>query len=81
MQKENCEKCIKHEVNNTKEPLHTIIVMTPLDLIHIEVSIDDNLHSSAKVVNVLVIRDHFTQHSMAFVTKDQKSQHCHKNTV
>ena len=73
----NCHKCIKHEFNTTKEPLHPIITMAPLDLVHIdftsiEVSRDDDLHTTPMVVPVLVITDHFTRHLMAFVTKDQK---------
>ena len=61
----NCQKCIKHEANATKEPLHPIITTSLLDLVHInftsiEVSGDDNLHINPKIVNVLVITDHFT---------------------
>ena len=73
----NCQKYIKHEFNSSKEPLHPIIVTAPLDLVHIdftsiEVSGDDNLHTTPAIVPVLVITDHFTRHSMAFVTKDQR---------
>ena len=32
----NCEKCIKHEFNSSKEPIHPIVVTTPLDLVHID---------------------------------------------
>ena len=74
----NCQKCIKHEFNSTKELLHPIIATAPLDLVHIdftsiEVSGDDNLHTTPTVVPVLVITDHFTRHSMAFITKYQKA--------
>ena len=61
----NCQKCIKHEFNSSKEPLHPIIVTAPLDLVHIdftsiEVSGDDDLHTTPTVVLVLTITDHFT---------------------
>ena len=74
----NCQKCIKHEFNSTKEQLHPIIATAPLDLVHIdftsiEVSGDDNLHTTPTVVPVLVITHHFTRHFMAFITKDQKA--------
>ena len=74
----NCQKCIKHKINSSKEPLHPIIVTAPLDLVHIDftsikVSGDDNLHTTPTVVSVLVITDHFTRHSMAFIMKDQKA--------
>ena len=73
-----CQKCIKHEYNSSKEPLHPIIATAPLDLVHIDftfikVSGDDNLHTTPTIVPVLVITNHFTRHSMAFVTKDQKA--------
>ena len=66
---------------NSTQPeslLHPIIATAPLDLVHIDftsikVSGDDNLHTTPTVVPVLVITDHFTRHSMAFVTKDQKA--------
>ena len=49
----NCKKCIKYELNSSKEPLHPIFVTTPLDLVHIDftsikVSGDDDLHTSPK---------------------------------
>ena len=74
----NCQECIKHEFNSTREPLHPVIAATPLDLVHIdftsiEVSGDDNLHTTLTVVPVLVITDHFTRHSEAFITKGQKA--------
>ena len=74
----NCQKCIKHEFNSSKEPLHPIIATAPLDLVPIDftsikVSRDDNLHTTPIVVPILVITDHFTRHSMAFVTKNQKA--------
>ena len=74
----NCQKCIKHEFNSSKEPLQPIIATAPLDIVHIDftsirVSRDDNLHTTPTIVPVLVITNHFTRHSMAFVTKDQKA--------
>ena len=74
----NCQKYIKHEFNSSKEPLHPIIVTAPLDLVYIdftsiEVSRDDNLYTTSTIVPVLVITNHFTRHSMAFVMKDQKA--------
>ena len=74
----NSQKCIKHEFNSTKEPLHPIIATAPLDLVHIDftsikVSGDNNLHTTPTVVPVLVITDHFTRHSMDFIMKDQKA--------
>ena len=67
-----------HQTTHQKEPLHPIIAMAPLDLVHIDftsikVSGDDNLHTTPTIVPVLVITDHFTRHSMAFVMKDQKA--------
>ena len=63
---------------NQKNCYTPIIATAHLDLVHIdftfiEVSGDDNLHTTPTVILVLVITNHFTRHSMAFIMKDQKA--------
>ena len=60
-----------------RDPLVPIEATGPMDLLHldvtkIEVSGDreKELKKKPEVVNVLVVTDHFTQHTMAFVTED-----------
>ena len=74
-----CERCIKHEGEGGKSPLHPIVATCPLDLINIdyimiEVSGDSQLKTQPTLKNVLVVTDHFTRHAMAFITKDQKAR-------
>ena len=59
------------------EELHHIEATSPMDLLHldftkIEVSGDHKkeLKRKPEIVNVLVVTDHFTHHTMAFVTED-----------
>ena len=73
----NCKQCLHHDSDSVRAPLVPIEAMGPMDLLHldftkIEVSGDHEkeLKKKPKVVNVLVVTDHFTQHTMAFMTED-----------
>ena len=69
-----CEWCIQHEGIHAKAPLWTIIVTTPLELLHADfTSIETtmNFDQPPNVVNLLVFCDHFTKHIMAYVTPNQ----------
>ena len=53
-----------------------MMVTGPLQLVHLNFTsfeITRNLNESPKVENVLVIVDHFTRYTRAYVTKDQKA--------
>ena len=53
-----------------------MMVTMPLQLVNIDFTsfqITTNLNESPKVKNVLVIVDHFTRYTRAYVTKDQKA--------
>ena len=70
----NCQKCIKHEFNSSKEPLHPIIVTAPLYLVHIDftsikVSGDDDLHTTPTIVPVLPITSLGTKLHLLLKTK------------
>ena len=73
----NCKQCLHHDSDSVRAPLVPIEATGPMDLLHldftkIKVSGDrkKELKKKPKVVNVLVVTDHFTQHTMAFVTED-----------
>ena len=58
-----------------KAPLCPIQAYVPLELVYVDfTSIETTmeLNKPPSIKNVLVITDHFTRYSMAFVTKDQK---------
>ena len=53
-----------------------MMVTAPLQLVHLDFTsfeITLNLNELPKVKNVLVILDHFTRYTRAYVTKDQKA--------
>ena len=75
-----CEECIKHEGESGQAPLVPIVASGLMDLLHldftkIEVSGDSEkeLKKKPKIVNMLVITDHFTHHTMAFMMEDTTS--------
>ena len=73
----SCVNCLQHEGNLPKVPLPPIVATTPLDLLHIDfTSIETTmeLNQPPRVANILVFKDHFTKHVMAYVTPDQTSK-------
>ena len=52
------------------------MVTMPLQLVHLDFTSFEtttNLNESTKIKNILVIVDHFTRYTRAYVTKDQKA--------
>ena len=63
----NCKQCLCHDGDSVRAPLVPIEAMGPMDLLHldfmkIEVSGDceKELKRKPKIVNMLVVTDHFT---------------------
>ena len=53
-----------------------MMVTTPLQLVHLDFILFEtttNLNELLKIENVLVIIDHFSRYTRAYVTKDQKA--------
>ena len=67
----SCTCCLQHEGNLSKVPLYLIVFTTPMDLLHVDfTSIETTMEPNrlSKVANILVFKDHFTRHVMAYVT-------------
>ena len=84
----NCKQCLRHDGDSVRAPLVPIEATGPMDLLHldftkIEVSGDrkKELKKKPEVVNVLVVTDHFTQHTMAFMTEDYNCSNCGPHPV
>ena len=72
-----CQCCKIFEGVVVKALLCPIKAYAPLELVHIDftsIELTMKLNQLPSVKNVLVITDHFTRYSMAFVTKDQKAK-------
>ena len=57
--------------------LHPIVATTPLDLLHIDFTSTEmtlELNKSPKVTNILVFKDHFMKHILAYVTPNQTAK-------
>ena len=73
---QNWRQCQLYGEREEKAPMVPIMVTTPLQLVHLDFTLFEmtmNLNESPKVEHVLVIVDHFTRYTRAYVTKDQKA--------
>ena len=73
----NCERCIQHEGAQAKALLQTILVISPLELLHVDftsIEMTMELDQLPHIVNVLVFCEHFTRHVMVYVTLDQTAK-------
>ena len=71
---QNCRHQL-HGEREEKAPMVPMMVTAPLQLVHLDLTSFEtttNLSELPKVKNVLVIVDHFTRYTSAYVTKDQK---------
>ena len=69
----NCEKCCIFEAKPQILPMEPILCTKPLDLVHIDyVSMEVTMGIKEKPVikNVLVVEDHFTRYTQAYVTNN-----------
>ena len=69
----NCEKCHIFEAKPQIPPMEPILCTEPLDLVHIDyVSMEVTMGVKEKLVvkNVLVVEDHFTCYTQAYVTNN-----------
>ena len=72
-----CKCCLQYEGGTPKAPLCPIVATAPLDLLHVDfTSIETTLELNQlpRVTNVLVFKDHFTKHVLAYVTPDQTAK-------
>ena len=75
----NCICCLQHKGALPKPPLHHIMAIIPLDLLHVDfTSIETTLEQSPRVANVLVFQDHFMKHVLPYVTPDQTAKNIAK---
>ena len=73
---QNCRWCQLHGGREEKAPMVLMMVTVPLQLVHLNFTsfeITTNLNKSPKVQHILVIVDHFTRYTRAYVTKDQQA--------
>ena len=72
-----CACCLQHEGSLSKAPLHPLMAITPLDLLHVDftsIEMTLELNKSPKVADVLVFQDHFTKHVLSYVTPNQRAK-------
>ena len=73
---QNCRHCQLHGGREEKAPMVPMMVTASLQLVCLDFTsfeMTTNLNESPKVKNILVIVEHFTRYTRAYVTKDQKA--------
>ena len=71
----SCPQCLRFKTQPERAELNPIMVMRPLELVHIDyLTIESPANSkSDKDINVLIITDHFTRYAQACITSSQKA--------
>ena len=69
----NCEKCHIFEAKPQIPPMEPILCTKPLDLVHIDyvpMEVTMGIKEKLVVKNLLVVEDHFTRYTQAYVTNN-----------
>ena len=72
---QNCRRCQLYRGREEKATMVPMMVTAPLQLVHLDFTLFEmtmNLNELPKVEHILVIVDHFTKYTRAYVTKDQR---------
>ena len=67
-----CQPCLAFKARQPKAPLENIVATHPLELVHLDYLCLEP--GKGLEENVLVIRDHFSRHAQAYVTRTQMAQ-------
>ena len=73
---QNCRQCQLYGGRDEKAPMVPMIITALLQLVHLDFTsfkMTTNLNESPKVEQILVIVDHFTRYTRAYMIKDQKA--------
>ena len=66
---EKCHQCITFKAKQPRTPQENIVATHPLELVHLNYLCLEP--GKREEENVLVVSDHFTQHTQAYVTQSQ----------
>ena len=67
---QKCDHCLRFKTKPEKEEMSPITATYPLELVHLDyLTVGEK--SSDKMVNILVITDHFTRYAQAYITPKQ----------
>ena len=73
----NCPKCRIFEAKPQIPPMEPILCTEPLDLVHIDyvsMEVTVGMKEKPNVKNVLVVQDHFTRYTQAYVTNNHTAR-------
>ena len=68
-----CTQCLRIKAKPQKEDFHHMMVMYPLELVHMSYLTIENPRSD-KDINILIITDYFAQYAQAIITSLQTAK-------
>ena len=66
-----CDRCIRIKQPQERSEMQPILVSYPLELVHLDFLTLGGKMEDSKSINVLIITDHFTKYTQAYVTPKQ----------
>ena len=66
-----CNRCLRFKQPQERSEMQPILVSYPLELIHLDFLILRGKADNHKSVNILIVTDHFTKYTQAYVTPKQ----------
>ena len=64
----NCKCCLRFKQKPEREEMHSIESSYPMEIVHMDFLVIGWKKDPDKEINVLVVTDHFTRYTQAFVT-------------
>ena len=66
-----CDRCVRFKQPQKRSEMQPILILYPLELVHLDFLILGGKADDNKGVNILTVTDHFTKYAQAYVTPKQ----------
>ena len=66
-----CDRCLRFKQSQEKSEMHPILVLYPVELVHLDFLTLGGKANNIKNVNILIFTDHFMKYAQAYITPKQ----------
>ena len=67
-----CNRCLRFKQSREKSEMHPILVLYPLELVHLDFLTLGRKADDSRSVNILIVTDHFMKYAQAYVMPKQQ---------